>query len=184
MQMLASMTWGQWLVAVLIIVICCFFMLIILLQRGRGGGLAGAFGGAGGSSAFGAKTGDVFTWITVVVAAVFLVVCVVANFMLEPPTDADVFAADTTALPPPETTPPPGGTTPVTLLEGTTVAPAETAPTEPPADWQIDQPTDDGDAQPIDSSETTGAGEAAQPQPEDGYGTGGSNGGGEDPSIP
>lgn len=106
MQMLASMTWTQWLVALLIIVICCFFMLIILLQRGRGGGLAGAFGGAGGSSAFGAKTGDVFTWITVVVAAVLLVVCIWANFVLEPPTDSQAFAADTTTVPLPETPPP------------------------------------------------------------------------------
>ncbi len=96
MQMLASMTWVQWLVALLIIVICCFFMLVILLQRGRGGGLAGAFGGAGGSSAFGAKTGDVFTWITVVVATVFLVVCVVANFMLQPPTDGGCWAESRT----------------------------------------------------------------------------------------
>ena len=118
MEMLASMTWGQWLVAMLIIVICSFLMLIIMLQRGRGGGLAGAFGGAGGSSAFGAKTGDVFTWITVVVAAVFIIVCVVANFVMEPPTDAQLLAADTPAATAPPTaepltmpteTPPAGG---------------------------------------------------------------------------
>lgn len=159
MQMLASMTWGQWLVALLIIVVCCFFMLVILLQRGRGGGLAGAFGGAGGSSAFGAKTGDVFTWITVVVATVLLVICVVANFMLEPRTDAELFAADTTAVPSPETT-------------------------APPADSQIEQSTDDGNALSIDSPETTGAGEATKPQPESGDGTGGSDEGSEDPSTP
>ena len=159
MQMLASMTWAQWLVALLIIVVCCFFMLVILLQRGRGGGLAGAFGGAGGSSAFGAKTGDVFTWITVIVAAVLLVICIVANFMLEPMTDAELFAADTTAAPPPETT-------------------------APPADTQIEQPTDDGNALSFDSPETIGAGEAEKPQPEGGDGTGGLDGGSEDPSTP
>ncbi|MCH7925802.1 MAG: preprotein translocase subunit SecG, partial [Planctomycetes bacterium] len=159
MQMLASMTWAQWLVALLIIVICCFFMLVILLQRGRGGGLAGAFGGAGGSSAFGAKTGDVFTWITVVMAAVLLVVCCLANFMLEPRTDGQVFAADTTIVPPPETT-------------------------APPADSQIEQWTYDGNALSIDSPETTGAGEATKPQPESGDGTGGSDEGSEDPSTP
>lgn len=49
-----------------------FMMMIILLQRGRGGGLAGAFGGAGGQSAFGTKAGDVFTWITVVTATVWV----------------------------------------------------------------------------------------------------------------
>ncbi len=47
-------------------------MIIILLQRGRGGGLAGAFGGAGGQSAFGTKAGDVFTWITVVTATIWV----------------------------------------------------------------------------------------------------------------
>ncbi len=58
-------------------------MLVILLQKGRGGGLAGAFGGGGGSSAFGAKTGDVFTWITVVVAAVFILLAIGANFVFD-----------------------------------------------------------------------------------------------------
>ena len=49
------------------------------MQRGRGGGLIGAFGGPGGSSAFGAKTGDVFTVITVIMAVLFLVVgCLLA----------------------------------------------------------------------------------------------------------
>ncbi len=41
---------------------------IVLLQRGRGGGLAGAFGAAGGQSAFGTKAGDVFTRITIGIA--------------------------------------------------------------------------------------------------------------------
>jgi preprotein translocase subunit SecG len=45
---------------------------IILIQRGKGGGLAGAFGGVGGSSAFGTKTGDVFTKITVGVAIAWI----------------------------------------------------------------------------------------------------------------
>ena len=59
---------------------CIFLMLVILIQRGRGSGLAGAFGGAGGSSAFGAKTGDVLTWATVIIAFFFLTLTVVANF--------------------------------------------------------------------------------------------------------
>ena len=132
----------------------------------------------GGSSAFGAKTGDVFTWITVVVAAVLLVVCVVANFMLEPPTDAQVLAADTTGVPLSETTPPPGSAP----SEGAPVVlPTETAP---PDESQIEQSTDDGSALPIDSPETTGADEAAKPQPEGVDGTGGSDGDSEDPSTP
>ena len=83
MNLLAQMSWGQWLFAVTIIGICLLLMLVILLQKGRGGGLAGAFGGGGGSSAFGAKTGDVFTWITVIVAAVFILLAIGANFAFD-----------------------------------------------------------------------------------------------------
>ena len=50
------------------VLLTVFLIGIILIQRGKGGGLAGAFGGMGGSSAFGTKTGDVFTKITVGVA--------------------------------------------------------------------------------------------------------------------
>ncbi len=79
MDLLAEMTWGLWLYACGIIAVCCLLMLIVLIQRGRGSGLAGAFGGAGGSSAFGAKTGDILTWATVVVAAFFILLTSVAN---------------------------------------------------------------------------------------------------------
>lgn len=48
------------------IVLTSLFMIgLVLIQRGKGGGLAGAFGAAGGSSAFGTKSGDVFTRITI-----------------------------------------------------------------------------------------------------------------------
>ncbi len=57
-------------------------MFIILLQRGRGGGLAGAFGGAGGQSAFGTKAGDVFTKITVVIAVIWVILSGVSGFAL------------------------------------------------------------------------------------------------------
>ena len=56
---------------ILLIVLSLFLILIVLLQRGRGGGLAGALGGAGGQSAFGTRAGDVFTKITIGVAAVW-----------------------------------------------------------------------------------------------------------------
>jgi preprotein translocase subunit SecG len=49
-----------------------FLILLVLIQRGKGGGLAGAFGGAGGSSAFGSRAGDTFTRITIYAAAVWL----------------------------------------------------------------------------------------------------------------
>ncbi len=54
-------------------ILTLFLIAIILIQRGKGGGLAGAFGGMGGSSAFGTKTGDVFTKITVIVAGIWIV---------------------------------------------------------------------------------------------------------------
>jgi preprotein translocase subunit SecG len=64
-----------------------FLMVVILLQRGRGVGLSGAFGGAGGAStAFGAKTGDFLTWVTVVGAGMLLAFTVILNyFFVETP---------------------------------------------------------------------------------------------------
>ena len=56
---------------VLLVLLGLFLILVVLLQRGRGGGLAGALGGAGGQSAFGTRSGDVFTWITAGTAAVW-----------------------------------------------------------------------------------------------------------------
>ena len=62
-------------------IIWLLLIILVLLQKGRGGGLVGALGGAGGQSAFGSKTGDVFTWITVVFVGVFLVL---AAFLSSP----------------------------------------------------------------------------------------------------
>ena len=57
---------------------------LILLQKNRGSGLSGAFGGVGGHSAFGTKTGDFLTWLTVGLVALFLVLCIVGNFVFTP----------------------------------------------------------------------------------------------------
>jgi preprotein translocase subunit SecG len=62
---------------VVIVILTLFLIVLILIQRGRGGGLAGAFGGMGGSSAFGTKTGDVFTKITVFVAGIWIVLSMI-----------------------------------------------------------------------------------------------------------
>ena len=61
--------WVPPLLAVVLLVLGLFLILLVLIQRGKGGGLAGAFGGAGGSSAFGSRAGDTFTKITIYVAA-------------------------------------------------------------------------------------------------------------------
>lgn len=78
-----------------------FLILLILVQRGRGGGLAGALGGMGGSSAFGAKAGDVFTKITIGAATVWIVLCIIASKMIssgESKIDIDVNAPATSAI--------------------------------------------------------------------------------------
>lgn len=61
-----------WFMILLLSFVSFLLIVVVLLQRGRGGGLAGAFGGAGGQSAFGTKAGDVFTRITVVMAIVWV----------------------------------------------------------------------------------------------------------------
>lgn len=76
MALLAISTWA-YLLNVAIIAVALFLCLIILIQRGKGGGLVGAFGGAGGSSAFGSRAGDAFTNITLGVAAFWVVLILV-----------------------------------------------------------------------------------------------------------
>ncbi len=80
-----AVTWGQAAIAFLFAMICLLLILVILLQKGRGGGLSGAFGGGGGHSAFGAKTGDVFTWVTVALTFMFILMAVIGNYLYVPP---------------------------------------------------------------------------------------------------
>ena len=65
------------LLMVLLFLTALFLIVLVLIQRGKGGGLAGAFGGMGGQSAFGTKAGDLFTKITIGVAAFWIVLCIV-----------------------------------------------------------------------------------------------------------
>jgi preprotein translocase subunit SecG len=65
---------------ILLLFLAVFLILLVLVQRGRGGGLTGALGGMGGSSAFGAKAGDMFTRITIVTAAIWITTCVAAAY--------------------------------------------------------------------------------------------------------
>jgi preprotein translocase subunit SecG len=59
----------------LLLMTSIFLILLILVQRGRGGGLTGALGGMGGQSAFGTKAGDLFTRVTIVVASIWILLC-------------------------------------------------------------------------------------------------------------
>jgi preprotein translocase subunit SecG len=74
---LVGIAWYVHTINALILLIGIFLMMVILIQRGKGGGLAGAFGGAGGSSPFGSKAGDLFTRITLIIAAVWALFIVV-----------------------------------------------------------------------------------------------------------
>jgi len=84
------MSFWHGLLGVLFLVICFLLIIIILLQKGKGGGLGAAFGGAG-SSAFGTRTGDVFTCL-------FLLLAITTNLSFRPP--AGLVAAPTFSLPP------------------------------------------------------------------------------------
>jgi preprotein translocase subunit SecG len=75
MPILLAVEVPSWVPAVLnvfVLLTSVFLILLVLIQRGKGGGLSGAFGGAGGSSAFGSRAGDLFTRITIIVAAVWV----------------------------------------------------------------------------------------------------------------
>lgn len=68
-------------IAVLWVIAAVILVLIILAQKGKGAGLGGAFGGAGGSSLLGTKTGDFFTWVTIIIAAFVLVLPIMLGIM-------------------------------------------------------------------------------------------------------
>jgi preprotein translocase subunit SecG len=68
----------QYFFGISIFTLSVFLILLVLVQRGRGGGLTGALGGPGGQSAFGTKAGDIFTRITIVTAALWIFLCVLA----------------------------------------------------------------------------------------------------------
>jgi preprotein translocase subunit SecG len=72
----------DYILMVLLIFTAIFLIILVLVQRGKGGGLAGAFGGMGGQSAFGTKAGDLFTKITIGVAAVWILLCIMSVRLL------------------------------------------------------------------------------------------------------
>jgi preprotein translocase subunit SecG len=86
MSVWAVWVWVPPVITTIVLVIEVFLILLILIQRGKGGGLAGAFGGAGGSSAFGSRAGDTFTRITIYVAAVWILLIMITIKMIQPTT--------------------------------------------------------------------------------------------------
>ena len=107
---------------VLFLAICVVLILVVLIQRPQGGGLGGAFGGGAagsGQSAFGARTGDVLTWITIALFLLFLTIGALLNFVVLPPR-AEIRPTMTAGTETGEE-PAPGSTNPMT----------ETTPSEP-----------------------------------------------------
>ena len=80
----AVLEWFPPVLNILIWLVSVFLILLILIQKGKGGGLAGAFGGPGGQSAFGSKTADAFTKITLYVAGIWVALIVVMIWLVQP----------------------------------------------------------------------------------------------------
>ena len=72
-MLFADATWFSTILNWLVLIVGILLIFLVLIQRGKGGGLAGAFGGAGGSSAFGSRAGDLFTRVTLILAGVWVV---------------------------------------------------------------------------------------------------------------
>jgi preprotein translocase subunit SecG len=114
-----QMTFLLYLSYILFMVVSVLLVLIVLIQKGRGGGLAGAFGGGGGTNtAFGAKTGDVLTWVTSILFGVFLLLGIAMNLIANrynesygKPTAATVVPPMAPASPSGPSMPAPAGTT-------------------------------------------------------------------------
>lgn len=82
-------TWLVMILMILFILISVLMILVILIQKPKGGGLAGAFGGGGGGGSsqavFGAKVGDVLTWVTVGFFAAFLFLAIGLVYAIKHP---------------------------------------------------------------------------------------------------
>ena len=140
--------------AVLFAFVALLLMIVILLQRGKGVGLAGAFGGAGGQSAFGAKTGDFLTWVTVGIAIVFLLFAIALNYVFQPGTPVIAAPAQPVPVRSDEQTP----VTPPTPVEQTPVTPAT-----PPETTTPDEPATRGEPATPDESAPAAPDESAAP---------------------
>lgn len=101
-------------------------ILIVLIQKPQGGGLSGAFGsssdGGSGQTAFGAKTGDVLTTMTIAVFVIFLVSAAGLNYLIRPPELGSGQQQMTS-----------GGTGSGPAPAGNQTPPAQQNPTAPPA---------------------------------------------------
>jgi preprotein translocase subunit SecG len=132
------LTIGGWLTGILtllFLLVCLLMALVILIQKPKGGGLAGAFGGAGSTGAvFGAKTGDVLTWVTIGCFAGFIIL----SMLLVRSVRSDAEAMPTlrsvpTPTAPATPAPAPVSVPPLDAPKSTGSAPAPAAPAAPTA---------------------------------------------------
>jgi len=79
-----SLFWN--IVAALWIICAIILVLVVLIQKGKGGGLGGAFGGGAAGGILGSKTGDFLTWVTIILAGVFLFIGVLLAKFYKPTT--------------------------------------------------------------------------------------------------
>jgi preprotein translocase subunit SecG len=127
---LLALSWLHYAFSIPLSLLSVFLMLVILVQRGRGGGLTGALGGMGGQSAFGTKAGDLFTRITIGVAAIWILLSMLTLKVLNNPTPiaarppANVTTPDTKQGDANATAPAGGTTTPGTDAGAGAVSPA------------------------------------------------------------
>ncbi|MFA9478292.1 preprotein translocase subunit SecG [Phycisphaerales bacterium AB-hyl4] len=188
------------LLAIAFFATCLLMVLVILIQKPKGGGLGSAFGGGGGggteTAAFGAKTGDVLTWVTVGCFVLFLLLAMGLTWTIRAEVAPDPITPVQQTAPAPGTTGTPG--TPEAPAEGEGEAapeadpeadlpqqapvtpppahadPANDVPDEPVTDELLpeapEQPAVPEDAEPLleDEAENTNADDgAAEAEPTD-----------------
>jgi preprotein translocase subunit SecG len=136
LQTLAAWDWSRFGIGLTVVVfgaICLLLVLAILIQKPQGGGLSGAFGaGASGSgqTAFGTKTGDALTWMTIIIFLVYLGAAIGMNYAMRP-MDTTPSGGNASSVPTPADKVPVGDRP---VPANTATPPATTPPADKPAD--------------------------------------------------
>ena len=143
----------QYVFGILLFSVSLFLILLVLVQRGRGGGLTGALGGMGGQSAFGARAGDTFTYVTIWAAAAWILLCIAATKFMGTPEGP---LGRATPLGPAAVGAPPADGSPQTELptDGTDDGLGGLAPINEPASGEGDSGNESSASEPANESPT------------------------------
>ncbi|MGD1914680.1 MAG: preprotein translocase subunit SecG [Phycisphaerales bacterium] len=150
--------------------VAVIMILVILIQKPQGGGLSGAFGassGGSGQTAFGAKTGDALTLMTIGAFVVFILTAILLVFTSRPPAAP---SATPTAAPVGEQAPADTGVgeQPETLGDPADDGVVDPTTTEPAgAEGTTEEPTETPDEAPAGGPAETGGAEPAGDPPAD-----------------